>query len=246
MPPNINPDTGIAYGVIDARKCMGLYTEIMDNGVNETLTEAEASIRKRLTNNFSDFDAKEAFTKAGLPTEEKSDDDVTQEIWDKKEKLLTEWLSECIHASTELPKEAAALFADSAIDQVNVDSGTFDIKELVDDVVQQLYEDDYFNSDGEDSFTYEDGEFQYRLGYLGGAPLIWVIKSPYVTYCRTCSPCVPNAGSLDSCTHEGNGNNIAYCPEVSDIEADDDKPFDVRRVDAEGNIGEHIFHREEP
>jgi len=25
-----------------------------------------------------------------------------------------------------------------------------------------------------------------------------VIKSPYITYCRLCSPCVPNAGDLDT------------------------------------------------
>lgn len=38
----------------------------------------------------------------------------------------------------------------------------------------------------------------YRIGWLGGAPLLWVLKGP-MTYVRSlCSPCVPNAADLDS------------------------------------------------
>lgn len=44
--------------------------------------------------------------------------------------------------------------------------------------------------------TYEGVE--YIIGWLGGAPLLWVIKSPYTTFRRLCSPCVPGAVDLDS------------------------------------------------
>ena len=44
--------------------------------------------------------------------------------------------------------------------------------------------------------TYEGVE--YQIGWLGGAPLLWVLKSPYMTYRSPCSPCVPNAIDLDS------------------------------------------------
>lgn len=46
-----------------------------------------------------------------------------------------------------------------------------------------------------------EGEYEgvkYRIGWLGGAPLLWVLEGP-VGRCRAlCSPCVPNAGDLDS------------------------------------------------
>ena len=38
----------------------------------------------------------------------------------------------------------------------------------------------------------------YRTTWLGGAPMLCVFKSPYVTKCSVCSPCVPGAGDLDS------------------------------------------------
>lgn len=39
---------------------------------------------------------------------------------------------------------------------------------------------------------------KYRISHLGGAPLLWVFEGP-VGRCRgLCSPCVPNAGDLDS------------------------------------------------
>lgn len=41
-------------------------------------------------------------------------------------------------------------------------------------------------------------DMQLMMSYLGGAPLVWVIKSPHRTSTRLCSPCVPNAGDLDA------------------------------------------------
>ena len=37
-----------------------------------------------------------------------------------------------------------------------------------------------------------------ELSYLGGAPLVWVFKSPHTTLARPCSPCCPGAGDLDN------------------------------------------------
>ena len=46
-----------------------------------------------------------------------------------------------------------------------------------------------------------EGEYEgvkYHISWLGGAPLLWVFEGP-VGYCNSlCSPCVPNAGDLDS------------------------------------------------
>lgn len=55
----------------------------------------------------------------------------------------------------------------------------------------------------------DHGEVKYHVGWLGGAPLIWVIVSPWVIGCRKCSPCVPNAGDLDAPTDQS-ANCLAY------------------------------------
>jgi hypothetical protein len=67
--------------------------------------------------------------------------------------------------------------------------GVFDRLEL-----NENYECD----EAEYSYTDSDGN-QFLLGYLGGAPLIWCIKTNRIVRVKSlCSPCVPNAGDLDS------------------------------------------------
>jgi hypothetical protein len=66
---------------------------------------------------------------------------------------------------------------------------------------------DYLECD-ECEYSLEDSSGnQFLLGYLGGAPLIWCIKTDTIVYVKSlCSPCVPNAGDLDSgITTEHNG-----------------------------------------
>lgn len=38
----------------------------------------------------------------------------------------------------------------------------------------------------------------YSIDWLGGAPLLWVLESPYTGLYQLCSPCVPGAGDLES------------------------------------------------
>lgn len=44
---------------------------------------------------------------------------------------------------------------------------------------------------------------EYSISWLGGAPLLWVFKSPIISTAKLCSPCVPNAGDLDSLDDDG-------------------------------------------
>ena len=39
---------------------------------------------------------------------------------------------------------------------------------------------------------------EYSTSWLGGALHFFIFDSPTVSYCQPCSPCVPNAGDLDS------------------------------------------------
>jgi len=39
---------------------------------------------------------------------------------------------------------------------------------------------------------------KYEISWLGGAPLLFVLESPVISKAKLCSPCVPNAGDLNS------------------------------------------------
>ena len=41
------------------------------------------------------------------------------------------------------------------------------------------------------------------FSWLGGAPIVFVMASPYTTKAALCSPCCPNAGDLDNLDHDG-------------------------------------------
>lgn len=68
------------------------------------------------------------------------------------------------------------------------------------DEIERRVEGEWSESYGVEEPTIEgdcDG-IKYLISWLGGAPLLWVLESPYTTYARLCSPCVPNAGDLES------------------------------------------------
>lgn len=55
----------------------------------------------------------------------------------------------------------------------------------------------------EPSGTIEHDGLTITFDWLGGAPLIIVNESPFITFASPCSPCVPNAGDLDSLDPDG-------------------------------------------
>lgn len=55
---------------------------------------------------------------------------------------------------------------------------------------------DHYESDGSGIMDYSDKE--YDLHVSGDNFGIFVMRSPYYTYCRGCSPCAPGAGDLDA------------------------------------------------
>lgn len=65
---------------------------------------------------------------------------------------------------------------------------------------------DYFAEDFdccEPSGTVNHEGLIVTFSRLGGAPLIIVNESPFVTFAHPCSPCVPNAGDLDNLDPDG-------------------------------------------
>jgi hypothetical protein len=132
MPANVNPETGIAYGVVSARNVPHLYDEIFSRGRNERLWERDEDIRDTIVDLCKDMLSKD------------------------------------------------------------------DIEEIIDHIQERANETEAGDSPDTDiiSYTDEDGN-QFRLGELGGAPLIWCIKTDTKVRVPACSICVPNAGDLD-------------------------------------------------
>jgi hypothetical protein len=104
-----------------------------------------------------------------------------------------------------------------------------DLGEIVGGLLDAGLNDDYQAEETEYSYEYEcdttngkgKGKVKLLVGWLGGSPLIWVLESPYVVGCRQCSPCVPNAGDLNS---PDEGGSDAYCLPPDDLPEDWDGP----------------------
>jgi hypothetical protein len=105
------------------------------------------------------------------------------------------------------------------------------------DEIEQIFNDNY-QSDGSGIYDYEDQE--YTLHVSGDNFGIFVIKSPYYTFCRKCSPCAPNAGDLDSPINPDDYEVLnlwdkAYCLDKSYFEGEK-VPYRVYRVDNDQEV----------
>ena len=78
------------------------------------------------------------------------------------------------------------------------------------DAVVQEFNDNYQNDEPTIEGEYEG--VHYTITHLGGAPLLYVRLSSHIVDddAPECSPCVPNAGDLDSYLAGGRGNARCY------------------------------------
>lgn len=92
-------------------------------------------------------------------------------------------------------------------DQERIESLLQNGVDTIDEFVEAAVED--FAECGMDEVPYEwedeESGTSYVLDYLGGAPIIFVVASQHLAWARPCSPCVPQAGDLDSPTGEDDG-----------------------------------------
>jgi hypothetical protein len=94
------------------------------------------------------------------------------------------------------------------------------------------------NDDGQ--CDYSDKE--YTLHVSGDNFGIFVIKSPYYTYCWKCSPCAPGAGDLNNPMTSYDGPistnfDKAYCLDKSFFDEEYSKiPYRVFRVDNDEEV----------
>jgi hypothetical protein len=108
------------------------------------------------------------------------------------------------------------------------------IDEVLDPVID-IYNETY-QSDGSGIMDYSDKD--YDLHISGDNFGIFVMRSPYYTFCRQCSPCAPNAGDLDNpvyLTEKEREDNVkdygkTYCL-PDDFFEDNKAPYEYYRVD---------------
>lgn len=112
-----------------------------------------------------------------------------------------------------------------------------EIKEsLKDQIITEWFE-GYENPDG--AMDYSDNE--YDLHVSGDNFGIFVMKSPYYTYCRGCSPCAPGAGDLDASFNPDDHElteafNRALCLGSEWFDQDNPIPYRVFRVDNDQEV----------
>lgn len=138
MTPNVNPDTGIRYGVMSLRNLDPdtvdwLWSDGHNVSEEEALEELRAEIAKDVENERDD----------------RGDDPLSEEDME-----------------VEIERRFEAVAQDLQIEEPYIEGECEGVK--------------------------------YGISWLGGAPLLWVYWSPFTTHARLCSPCVPNAGDLDS------------------------------------------------
>lgn len=162
---NIDPETGMRYGVINANDAPHLFEEITLNGTNTTYQ----TYLKELDSQIEDF------------------------FVDKEDYLddIKGFFSEL-----NLDEDLCQRFA-KAVAEIEGDLSEADTQHLRDILLEKT--DVEFD---QENYEYEkDGE-SYGITHLSG-PLLWVFKSPVTALVDLCSPCVPNAGNLNSPNPEG-------------------------------------------
>lgn len=169
---NINPETGIPYGVALANNYPDLYETITEKGTNLSYeawnTQISDKIVMSLIGQYPYTDLREI---PELQIIEDSDlYNIVQEYQEQREQH------------------------------------NFRVSDFVNDwiISEHGCEIDSCYSDDEEEYAYVDESFNmFMLRYIGGAAHIWVIKSDRIVSCRECSPCIPNAGDLDSPDDQG-------------------------------------------
>ena len=82
----------------------------------------------------------------------------------------------------------------------NLDYNNY-VKELLDEgkTEEEIEELTEFYEEDNDTYEYKANGYEILTTDLG----LYIIKSPYTTTCRFCSPCCPGAGDLDNYLEDG-------------------------------------------
>lgn len=168
---NINPETQIRYGVASGDNYPDLLQHIQQNGNDLAYDYAVNEIKASLR----------------MLDSESSEDEIKAVLDDIYGHDLESYIPEILDI---LSAPSNTISVDGIIEDYPIQDELWDL--ICDDV--------YYESDSDSmSYELEENGAKYAISSLGGAPLIWVYQSPRIVYVSNlCSPCVPNAGDLDS------------------------------------------------
>jgi hypothetical protein len=138
------------------------------------------------------------------------------------------------------------LSAHAALEQIRIDvneacnAGTVTEENFDSEVDRRMSE--WHENAAEEVYRFveygDDGlvDVEIHTGWLGGAQHLFVIRSPFMCFAAQCSPCVPNAGDLDTRFDDDSKEGTIACYDVppdwraSDIgesvETEEDENFD--------------------
>lgn len=182
---NVNPETNIRYGVAQGNNFPDLVDHIMQNGND-------------LAYDYFVSEIKSSFN--GYVVAEDDREDI---------KAAIESIVKDLPLYPDLDNDDIEDMINEVLEPSSDESLGDRLYDLICDNLQ------YENDSDSSSYELEEGDCKYALSSLGGAYLIWVYQSPNIVYVRSlCSPCVPNAGDLDSgLTDSDNGYECYGIPE---------------------------------
>jgi hypothetical protein len=136
------------------------------------------------------------------------------------------------------------------------DDDGFDFDEVFSAVMEWLNNDCCDSGEHTYTHSYPDEGVELEFSTLGGAYLLLVTKSPFVTPCQGCSPCMPGAGDLDtpekffpsSASRPGqwdpSSRKWAFCLPPAWFD-DDPCPYEAvyRRGESHLEIGEKVWEK---
>jgi hypothetical protein len=203
MTANINSKTGIAYGVLQGNSVPFLLDDIQSNGTDNKWEEYKKELDDRISDLLMELYKK---WQDGQPFPE---GEFEQEVVNRFRSLVKDYHHNPKRiVPDDFPADIIPIFT-----QGDVPDAESIREEFLDRGLNDI-------DDCSDSFDYDyeyetdHGPVKLTTGTLGGAILIWVLESPWVAEVRVCSPCVPNAGDLDS-PHEG--GMVCYCLPPDDM-----------------------------
>lgn len=185
---NVNPVTGMRYGVASGNNYPDLVDHIMQNGRDLAYEYFVSEIKA----SFESY------------VDQTSHDNDRVFIQSEIESVLND-----INLWSKLDQDDLDAMVTAVLEPSSNESLGERLYSLIEDNLQ------YENYSDNASYELEENGCKYGLSSLGGAILIWVYESPSVVYVNSlCSPCVPNGGDLDSgLTDQGSGYQCYGIPE---------------------------------
>jgi len=148
---NVNPDTGIRYGVISMNSIDPDVGTDLWYGLDATVVSYQGFIEEVTAEANAQYDGLLEDAMNDLLEDETPEQWMERQGYDERDAYVAEYV------------ESAS--------------------------------DNYYCDEPDIVGVYEDVE--YQITWLGGAPLLWILKGPIGFADQLCSPCVPNAADLD-------------------------------------------------